>query len=131
MRLLEMDYLLLKLTHVTCVVLSYAGFVLRGVWMIRDSRMIERRWMRVLPHVVDTVLLASAIALAVMLKQYPLAEPWLTAKVAGLVLYIVLGMVALKYGSTRRVRMGAWIVAQAVFLYIVAVALTRSVLIVS
>jgi uncharacterized membrane protein SirB2 len=131
LRLLEMDYLLLKLTHVTCVVLSYAGFVLRGVWMIRDSRMIERRWMRVLPHVVDTVLLASAIALAVMLKQYPLAEPWLTAKVAGLVLYIVLGMVALKYGSTRRVRMGAWIVAQAVFLYIVAVALTRSVLIVS
>jgi uncharacterized membrane protein SirB2 len=130
-RLLEMDYLLLKQTHVTCVVLSYAGFVLRGIWMIRDSRLLERRWVRVLPHVVDTALLASAIALAVMLKQYPLAEPWLTAKVAGLALYIVLGMVALKYGSTRRVRMGAWIMAQAVFLYIVAVALTRNVLIVS
>jgi uncharacterized membrane protein SirB2 len=126
-----MDYLLLKLTHVTCVVLSYAGFLLRGIWMIRDSRMLERRWVRVLPHVVDTVLLASAIALAVMLKQYPLAEPWLTAKVAGLALYIALGMVALRQGAARRVRMGAWIMAQAVFLYIVAVALTRSVLIVS
>jgi uncharacterized membrane protein SirB2 len=97
--------------------------------MIRDSRMLERRWVRVLPHVVDTVLLASAIALAVMLKQYPLAEPWLTAKVAGLVLYIALGMVALRHGATRRIRTGAWITAQAVFLYIVAVALTRSVLI--
>jgi uncharacterized membrane protein SirB2 len=127
--MLEMDYPLLKLTHVTCVVLSYAGFFLRGIWMIRDSRMLERRWVRVLPHVVDTVLLASAIALAVMLKQYPLAEPWLTAKVAGLVLYIALGMVGLRYGATRRIRTGAWIAAQAVFLYIVAVALTRSVLI--
>jgi uncharacterized membrane protein SirB2 len=126
-----MDYLLLKLAHVTCVVLSYAGFVLRGIWMIRDSRMLERRWVRVLPHVVDTVLLASAIALSVMLKQYPLAEPWLTAKVAGVVLYIVLGMVALRYGTTWRIRTGAWIAAQAVFLYIVAVALTRNVLIVS
>ena len=130
-RLLEMDYLLLKLTHVTCVVLSYAGFVLRGIWMIQDSRMLERRWVRVLPHAVDTLLLASAIALAVVLKQFPFVEPWLTAKVAGLALYIVLGMIALRYGTTRRVRMGAWIMAQAVFLYIVAVALTRNVLIVS
>jgi uncharacterized membrane protein SirB2 len=112
-------------------VLSYAGFVLRGIWMIRDSRMLERRWVRVLPHVVDTVLLASAIALAVVLKQYPLAEPWLTAKVLALVLYIGLGMVALRYGTTGRIRMGAWIMAQAVFLYIVAVALTRNVLVVS
>ena len=127
----EMDYLLLKLTHVACAALSYAGFVLRGIWMIRDSRMLERRWARVLPHAVDTVLLASAIALAVMLKQYPLAEPWLTAKVVALVVYIVLGMVALRHGATRRIRTGAWIAAQAVFLYIVAVALTRSVLIVS
>jgi uncharacterized membrane protein SirB2 len=91
--------------------------------------MLERRWVRVLPHVVDTVLLASAIALVVMLKQYPLVEPWLTAKVAGLVLYIALGMVALRHGTTRRIRTGAWFAAQAVFLYIVAVALTRSVLI--
>ena len=126
-----MDYPLFKLTHVTCVVLSYAGFFLRGMWMIRDSRMLERRWVRVLPHVVDTALLASAIALSMMLKQYPLVEPWLTAKVAGLLLYIVLGMVALNYGTTRRIRTGAWIAAQAVFLYIVAVALTRNAVIVS
>jgi len=126
-----MDYPLFKLTHVTCVVLSYAGFFLRGMWMIRDSRMLERRWVRVLPHVVDTALLASAIALSMMLKQYPLVEPWLTAKVAGLLLYIVLGMVALNYGTTRRIRTGAWIMAQAVFLYIVAVALTRNAVIVS
>ena len=126
-----MDYLLLKLTHVICVALSYAGFALRGIWMMRDSRLLERRWVRVLPHVVDTLLLASAIALAVLLKQYPLVEPWLTAKVVALLLYIGLGMVALSYGSTRRLRIGAWIMAQAVFLYIVGVALTRNVMIVA
>jgi uncharacterized membrane protein SirB2 len=125
-RTLEMDYPLLKLTHVTCVVLSYAGFFLRGIWMIRDSRMLERRWVRVLPHVVDTVLLASAIALAVMLKQYPLAEPWLTAKVAGVVLYIVLGMVALRAGRPKPLRISVWVGAQMVFIYIVLVGLTRS-----
>ena len=125
-RTLEMDYLLLKLTHVICVVLSYAGFVLRGIWMIRDSRMLERRWVRVLPHVVDTVLLASAIALAVVLKQYPLAEPWLTAKVAGLALYIVLGMVALRAGRPKPLRITVWVAAQMVFIYIVLVGLTRS-----
>lgn len=93
--------------------------------------MLERRWVRVLPHVVDTVLLASAIALAVVLEQYPFVEPWLTAKLVALLFYIGLGMVALSYGTTRRIRTGAWIMAQAVFLYIVAVALTRNVLIVS
>lgn len=82
-------YPLLKFLHVTCVVLSGTGFVLRGVWMIQGSPMLPRRWVRVVPHVVDTVLLPSAIALAFMIEQYPLAHGWLTAKVLGLVAYIV------------------------------------------
>ena len=59
-----MDYLLLKQVHVACAVLSYAGFVVRGGWMIRNSPLLERRWVRILPHANDTLLLASAIALA-------------------------------------------------------------------
>lgn len=125
----EMDYLLIKQTHVACAALSYAGFFVRGIWMLRGSALLERRWVRVAPHVVDTLLLASAIALAVTLGQYPLAEPWLTAKVVALVFYIGLGMVALRRGPTRRIRAAAWILAQAVFIYIVAVALTRNVLV--
>ena len=85
----------------------------------------RRRWVRVVPHVVDTVLLASAVALAWMSHQYPLVQPWLTAKVAGLLVYIGLGMVALRFGRSRRVRLGAWLAAIAVFAYIVAVAVTR------
>ncbi len=122
------DYVFLKAAHLTCVVVSYFGFFVRGIWMIRGSPLLQGRWVRVVPHVIDTLLLASAIALALLLRQYPLAQPWLTAKVVGLALYIVLGVYALRRGRTRGIRISAWIAAQAVFFYIVAVALTRSVL---
>ena len=121
-------YTLLKYLHVGCVVLSGAGFALRGAWMLQGSPLLAQRWVRVLPHVVDTVLLASAIALAVMLEQYPLVQGWLTAKLIGLVVYIVLGTIALKRGRTRGVRLTAFGAALLVFAYIVAVALTKSVL---
>lgn len=74
----------------------------------------------------DTALLASAIVLAVMLQQYPFAQGWLTAKVIGLMVYIGLGTIALRRGKTRCARIAAWLAAQAVFFYIVAVALTRN-----
>ena len=121
-------YTLLKYLHVGCVALSGAGFVLRGAWMLQGSPLLAQRWVRVLPHVVDTVLLASAIALALMLEQYPLVQGWLTAKLIGLVVYIVLGTIALKRGRTRAVRLTAFGAALLVFAYIVAVALTKSVL---
>ncbi|OGA54179.1 MAG: regulator SirB [Betaproteobacteria bacterium RIFCSPLOWO2_12_FULL_62_13] len=121
-----MDYVSLKITHVSCVVISYALFVLRGVWMIRDSAQLQRRWVKIVPHVNDTLLLASAIALVVMSRQYPLAHGWLTVKIVGLIFYIGLGMVALRHGKTRHTRIAAWIAAQVVFFYMVAVALARS-----
>jgi uncharacterized membrane protein SirB2 len=120
-----MDYGTLKTIHAGAVVTTYVLFVLRGVWMIRKSARLRARWVRIVPHVVDTVLLASAIALAIMLRQYPFVSGWLTAKVLALVLYIALGMIALKRGRSKRSRVGAWIAAQLVFLYIVGVALTR------
>ncbi len=75
---------------------------------------------------VDSALLASAIAMAVTTRQYPLVAEWLTAKVVALAGYIALGMIALKSGRTRGVRITAWLAAQTVFFYIVAVALTRN-----
>ena len=121
-----MDYVWLKLTHVSCVAISYALFVVRGVWMMRGLALLNVRWAKIVPHVVDTVLLMSALAMAVMIRQYPFAAPWITAKVIALLVYIGLGTVALKHGRTRRVCIGAWFTAQLVFFYIVAVALTRS-----
>lgn len=122
----RIDYQVLKLVHVSCVAVSYALFVLRGAWMIRESPLPGRRLVSVVPHVVDTALLASAIAMAVTIRQYPFVAGWLTAKLLALVCYIGLGMIALKRGRTRRIRMASWMAAQAVFFYIVAVAVMRN-----
>ena len=120
-----MDTSLIKSVHITCVALSYSLFFLRGVWMLRDSPLRQQRWVRYAPHSVDTLLLASAITLAWQLGISPLAAPWLAAKIVALLAYIVIGSVALKRGKTRRVRLAAWLTAQAVFFYIVSVAVTH------
>lgn len=121
-----MDYAVLKLVHVSCASISYVLFVIRGIWMIRNSSWLQRRWVRVMPHVVDTILLASAVTMVIIIWQYPLVAPWLTAKVIALLVYVALGMVALRRGKSKRVRVAAWIAAQTVFAYIVAVAFTRT-----
>ena len=120
-----MSYLVLKHLHVAFVVISITGFFLRGIWMLTDSPLLERLWVRVVPHVNDTLLLAAAIGLSVELRQYPFVDGWLTAKVIGLLAYILFGMFALRRGRSKRVRAGFWLAALASFGYIVSVALTK------
>lgn len=117
-----MSYLALRHLHITAVVISIALFTLRGAWMLADSPRLQDRWVRVVPHVVDTVLLASAIALTLVLGQYPFAQPWLTAKLAGLLVYIVLGSIALKRGRRKATRVAAFAGALLTVTYIVGVA---------
>jgi uncharacterized membrane protein SirB2 len=121
-----MSYAALKMLHVISVAVSYLLFSLRSVWMMQGSAALQQRWVKITPHIVDTVLLASAIALAIMIHQDPIHNLWLSAKVAGLLLYIGLGMMALRFGKSRRTRISAWIAAQIVFFYIVLVAVTKN-----
>lgn len=120
-------YDVIKQLHLAAVAVTLVLFFARGVWMITGSPLLQRRWVGVVPHVNDTVLLAAGVALALLLHQYPLVHGWLTAKVLALVAYIGLGMVALKRGSTRGIRTAAWIAALLVFVYMLAVAVTKSV----
>jgi uncharacterized membrane protein SirB2 len=119
-------YWFAKHVHVTTVWITLTLFVLRGVWMLADSPWLAKRWVRVVPHINDSVLLISAVVLAVVLHQYPLAQAWITAKVAALIVYIGLGMLALRPGRDRRIRAAAWGAALLVFGYIVSVAFTKS-----
>lgn len=121
-----MSYATLKMIHVTSVVISYLLFSLRSVWKMQGSAALQWRWVKITPHLVDTVLLASAIALAMRIEQDPIHDSWLSAKVIGLLVYIGLGMTALKFGKTLKVRISAWIAAQLVFVYIVLVAVTKN-----
>lgn len=120
-----MSYLALKHFHVTCAVLSGSLFLLRGFWMLLDSPTLQRRWVRTAPHVIDTLLLTSALIMVFWSGQYPFVQNWLTAKVIALLVYIGLGTIALKRGKTRPIRISAFIGAVLVFAYIVGVALTR------
>ena len=122
-------YTLLKAVHVTAVVLSGTGFVLRWVLMRRASpalqaRALQSRTLRVAPHVIDTVLLASAVSLAVIGRFNPLVVPWLAAKITALLVYIVVGTIALR--GAPSLRMPAFLVSVATFAYIVSVALSKN-----
>ena len=123
---MAIEYATLKAVHMSCAALSYAGFFLRGVWMIVDSPLRSTRTARSLPHVIDTLLLATAIAMTLQSGMYPFTASWLTAKFVAWIAYIALGMIALRWGRTRRLRITAWILAQCVFFYIVGVAVTHS-----
>lgn len=119
-------YAAIKHLHILCAMLSGSGFLLQGIWMMQRSPLLDRRATRVLPHVVDTVFLASAITLATLSAQYPFVAPWVTAKVIGLVVYVVLGYIALRRGPTMRIRVFALVCALLVFSWIVSVALTKN-----
>jgi uncharacterized membrane protein SirB2 len=120
-----MDYGVIKLIHQSALTLSILGFLARGLGMLADSDWVRDRAARTLPHIVDTILLISGVTLAWQLRLSPTAAPWLAAKLVGLVVYIGLGMVALRRGRTKRQRTVAWIAALVTFGYIVSVALTK------
>lgn len=121
-----MTYLLFKFLHMGFAAISGALFVTRGLWMLTDSPLRQRAWVRSVPHLVDSLLLATAIILAWWSGQSPTANPWLGAKVGALIAYILLGSVALKYGKTRPLRSAAFLAALGCFGYIVATAITKN-----
>ena len=118
-------YTNVKTLHVTTVALTGALFVLRAAWSVAAPARLTQRWVRLVPHVIDTLLLLSGVWLAVQIGMAGV-RGWLPAKLVGLVLYIVLGTIAIKRGRTRAVRIGAAIAALATLGYIVSVALTKS-----
>lgn len=122
-----MDYSQLRLIHVATLYISLALFLLRGFWMLRESPLLQAGWVRVAPHVNDTLLLAAAIGMLVVASLNPLEQPWIMAKIVGLLAYIGLGTVALKRGRTKAVRVKALAAALGVFGYIIAVAVTKQV----
>ena len=96
-----MNYAAVKSLHITCVALSIGLFSLRGVLQWQDVPWRRWRVLRIAPHVVDTVLLGSALWLCWIIGQYPFVQGWLTAKVLALVAYILLGRAALGRNSAK------------------------------
>ena len=121
-----MDYLLVRHLHMSCAALSITLFVVRGTCQVAGWPWRQWRWLRIAPHLVDTVLLGAAISLAWWSQQYPFAQSWLSAKVVALLVYIGLGSLALRPGASSTVQRGAFLGALLTVAYIVGVAMTRS-----
>lgn len=120
-----MDYAMVKQVHMTCAALSGIFFVTRGIWMLADSPLLQAKFVKIAPHVIDTLLLISALTLVVLRGEYPFVSGWLTAKFLALILYVALGTIALKRGRTKTIRLVAFVAALLVFSYILMVAVTK------
>ncbi len=97
-------YLSLRTVHILCAAIAGMGFMLLGIWMLRGSPLLDHGLARTLPHINDTLLLTAAISMAWMARHNPLDHAWLMAKLTALLVYILLGSIALRRGRTRKVR---------------------------
>ncbi len=116
----------IKAVHVAAVIASGMLFLLRGFAVQLGARWSMAAPLRYLSYSIDTVLLTAALMLVTILHQYPFVQGWLTAKVLLLIVYVVLGSLALKRGRTRAVRISCWIAALLVYLVIISIARTHS-----
>ena len=117
---------MIKLIHMSTAFISISLFMLRGFWVFKESPMITKKWVKIFPHVNDTVLLTTAIFLTMGIHQYPFINDWLTAKLLALIIYIGFGMFALKRAKEKKNKILFFILALLTFSYIVGVALTRN-----
>ncbi len=118
---------MIKLIHMSTAFISISFFIIRGIWVFRSSSMMNKKWVKILPHINDTILLVTATLLAISLQQYPFVDAWLTAKFTALIVYILFGMYALKRAKEMKNKVVFFILSLLTFSYIVGVALTRSV----
>lgn len=118
-------YMMAKHLHLTAVALSVLLFILRFIWVQMDPAALQRKWLKIVPHVIDTILLATAVWLCVLLSQYPFAQTWLTFKLIGVIAYIVLGLIALKKAKTAPVRWITFLLALGVLAATAKVAITK------
>ena len=117
------SYVIFKHLHMTAVALSGLLFMVRGLWLLQGSAQLQAKWVKITPHVVDTLLLVSAIAMLVVAQQFP---AWVHVKITLLVVYIGLGLMAFKKAKTQGQKLTFLLAAMAVYMFLISVALTKS-----
>lgn len=121
-------YLGLKHLHLTCITLSLLLFTLRFYWRQQNPTMLQKKWVKILPHSIDTLLLSSAIGMAWIASISPFAHPWLAAKILALFAYIVAGTFAIKRAQNWPAQIVSFVLALLCFSYIIMVALSKQVI---
>ena len=121
-------YEFLKLGHVSCVVISGSLFIYRYVSLRMHPDEPQHKALKVLPHINDTVLLASAIGMLVLTGLNPFTTPWLLAKILALVAYIVIAAICMRSVPGSRRQAVSFVAAISVFSYILLVGISKQVL---
>ncbi|WP_338844934.1 SirB2 family protein [Massilia sp. W12] len=118
-----MDYALLKSLHMLCAGLSISLFCWRAMLVLRGLAL--ARTLKILPHVIDTVLLACGVSMAIMARLNPAQQPWLGLKLGCLLAYIILGKISLAANTPPKARRAALAGALLVFAYMLKLALSK------
>ena len=115
-------YMFLKHLHLTTIAISVTLLVLRFIGSMLHASVMQKRWVKIIPHINDTILLLTGVGLIAVTGFYPFTplSAWLTEKLLGVVIYILLGFVALREGKNKAIRtfalLGAlgwiWLIAQ-------------------
>ena len=121
-------YIILKHLHLTCIALSIVFFVTRFYWRKQHSSMLQKKWVKILPHSIDTILLGSAIGMAIIASINPFEQHWLAAKILALLAYIVAGTFAIKRAQSANAQNISFALALACFAYILMVAISKQVI---
>lgn len=96
-------YFAVKHLHLVAIALSVLLFVVRYGLMMANSSWSDKKFFKITPHVVDTVLLLSGVALMFITDFWPFTSTggWLTQKLSCVLAYIALGYFTLKVGSNK------------------------------
>jgi uncharacterized membrane protein SirB2 len=119
-------YTIVKHTHMTLMLISVTLLIIRVLATTANAQWVQRKWLKIAPHIIDTLLLVSAIVLMVIIQQYPIIDGWLTAKIIALCAYIVLGTLALKGQKNVITRLAFLLLALSTIGYMIAVAVTKN-----
>jgi len=122
---MDNPYPLIKAVHQILAIVSIGGFALRFAWKQWWPDLLVKKSSRVLPHINDTLLLIFGVWLTFLIGQFPNTHTWLAAKIGGLLVYILLGMLALKYCTRKSLQWTAFIAAVVVYAWIVSVAISH------
>jgi uncharacterized membrane protein SirB2 len=119
-----MNYLFLKYLHIVCVAASFALFFVRGLWIMKAYPSAQEPWIRALPHVIDSLLLLSAVGMLVTAQRIEWA-PWMQVKLGLVVMYFGLAVVVFRAGTQRLHKTLAWLGGLLLFLYVTTIAVLQ------
>jgi uncharacterized membrane protein SirB2 len=118
-------YMALKHSHMLFIALSVSFLAVRFLLSLKAPALLQKKFFKIAPHVVDTFLLLTAIGLMLTIQQYPFQTPWLTEKLFGLFAYIGLAVMALK-GRTLLMRWVGFVGALSWLALVAKVAITKT-----